>query len=108
MRFMDEITVPSASTASSPSTADLRRAARAEVHRIEQALLLGLLLHDLERHAGLERQGAVHRVHGLDATHALERQADLAGARDAAAHEPRQAAHDHDGLARRVAGRERA
>ncbi len=69
-------------------------------------MLLGCLMHHLQRHAGFERDRAVHRIDRLDAVHPLERQADLVRTRDAAAYQAGEPAHGDDGLARRVASRE--
>ena len=86
------------------TAADVRRPACAEVHRVEQAVPLGFLLDALQRHAGLDRHRASDRVDLEDPVHALERQGDFVRGRDAALHQPGQAAHHHHRLARRVAG----
>ena len=54
------------------------------------------------------RHRAADRIDRLDAMHALERQADLVRAGDAAAHQSGEAAHRHDRLARGVAGGQHA
>ena len=90
------------------AAADLRRTPRAQVHRIEQAVLFRFVLHALQRHAGFDRHRAPDRIDGFDAMHALERQRDFVRARHAALHQSREAAERYDRLPRCMAGREHA
>jgi len=73
------------------------RAARAEVERKHQAILLDPLLELLQRRAGLRDGDAGGGVDLFDAVHALHRQHDFVRIRQRAAHQPGHAALRRNG-----------
>ena len=75
--------------------ADRARAARGEIHRVDQAVVQRGVVHGLQRHAGLHHQGAIDRVVVQRPVHPLQAEHQLAVGRHRATREAGAAARRH-------------
>ena len=76
--------------------ADLTRATRSKVNRVEEAVLDRELLQRLRHDTGLAPDDAIGRVEREDFVHPIERHDDFAVAGDGAPRQPRSAARRHE------------